>query len=258
MAVKYLRANNRYKPSIFDKILRVFRKKSPVVLEELDTRPGEPVPVGKKLAKIFGSFGGLALKILLVISLVGVTITLAYLDIPFKYLRHVSNNVLAPASLVVNTEFTKASVYLNSESLGQTPLQVKSIGAGEYTLTLKPEFKFVEPLSIPIKLIGHRTTVVRAQLGPSERTTSYIIVYSYPKEGVDLVVKTVYPGAHVFVDDNEVGVTPLILKQLNPGKHTIQLKRDGFRPIKVEIEKPKTDTVSIKAKMYEYVLNANK
>jgi serine/threonine-protein kinase len=51
-----------------------------------------------------------------------------------------------------------------------------------------------------------------------------------------LSVTTSPPGAHVYVGDREIGVTPIERYKLPPGKHRLRLELDGYRPEEREIE----------------------
>jgi len=57
-----------------------------------------------------------------------------------------------------------------------------------------------------------------------------------PPSSSKLEVRSEPRGAKVYVDEREVGETPLILSEINPGQHTIRVFKEGFNPSKGNVE----------------------
>jgi formylglycine-generating enzyme required for sulfatase activity len=57
-----------------------------------------------------------------------------------------------------------------------------------------------------------------------------------PPSSSKLEVRSEPTGAKVYVDEREVGETPLILPEINPGQHTIRVFKEGFNPSKGNVE----------------------
>ena len=267
MAVRYLKANKKYKKSWFSFFKKFFKKSDQSILHRMAKHydlPDNDLEKGLTLKKT-GKAGLNVLMLLVkifttVLIIAGLIFILAYFNIPFGFLKKNNIVVISNAGLVVNTEFNSAEVFLGDQKLGSTPVNLKSLGAGTYTLKLVPsnnEKHFLSNLEVPITLVGGRTTVVKAQVGPTHRTSSYSVVYSDKKEAVDLIVKTEHPGVEVYVDDKKIGVTPVIYEKLDAGPHVIKLKSNGYRTISIEVNKNINETLYIKAKLYEYILNAH-
>lgn len=193
-----------------------------------------------------------------IVSLFFVAGLLTYFDIPTKLF----NSPLftkGGARLVVNTEFTPALVYLNNRQLGATPLDIRGVRAGDYQLELQAtkDQDFFTKLTIPVKLQNNITTVVKAQIGPTLRTSSYAVLYYDQIKGTKLLVNAKQEDVSVFIDDKEVGKTPVLVKDLPDGNHKISFKKQGFRPMDFDIVIRNDQTLVIDVKLYEYVLNAN-
>ena len=194
----------------------------------------------------------------LIIALFFIAGLLTYFDVPSR----VFNSpwlTRGGARLVVSTEFTPALVYIKDRQLGATPLDVKGLRPGEYKLKLKAvkQQDFFYELTVPAKLQNGITTVVKAQIGPTARTSSYVVLYYDQIKDTKLLVNAKQDKVAVFIDNKKVGETPLLLKNVSAGNHTISLQKQGFRTATFDIIIRDDQTLVIDAKLYEYVLNAH-
>jgi hypothetical protein len=99
------------------------------------------------------------------------------------------------------------------------PLQVTS-GA----VSLEVRAAGFEPFEVTLRLAGGVTETVTAVLRPIAIATGLVRVVSSS------------PGATVFVDDREVGTTPLPEPlSLSPGAHVVEVRLAGFAPIRREL-----------------------
>jgi len=133
------------------------------------------------------------------------------------------------------TSAPKASVYLNDKKIGNTPLckcEPKDfIKTGEYTIKLIADNGDFKPFEEKITINKSTLTVVDREfleglqgngsvitLSPiSDKKTSELLVISMPKD------------ANVFLDNNPVGATPLILKDVAESDHNLSVTKDGFK-----------------------------
>jgi hypothetical protein len=133
------------------------------------------------------------------------------------------------------TSVPKSSVYLNDKKIGNTPLckcdPKDLIKTGEYTIKLVPDEEDSKPFEEKITINKSTLTVVDREfleglqgngniitLSPiSDNKTSELLVISIPKD------------ANVFLDNNPVGATPLILKDVTESDHNLSVKKDGYK-----------------------------
>jgi TonB family protein len=124
--------------------------------------------------------------------------------------------------LHVQSEPTGATVTINGEAKGVTPLDVTDLFLGNHEV--KVELKGYDPVT---------QTVVLSQETPlSEQTLK--LNKTAPVAGVAEVFSTP-PGALVKVDGSHVGQTPLLNFSLKAGKHRIEVVKDGFEPWSNEV-----------------------
>ncbi len=255
MAVKYLKLKGKKKPkkpSIFSQLFRSSSSNSVIKTHKHSGKIAEDDAIKAPRKTSFW------VKIVWLLLIVGATALLAYFNVPVK----IANLPLfsSGGQLIVATEYQPAEVFLDDSLIGVTPLNIKGLSVGDFVLKLKPQKEqadWLQELEIPIKLRSASATIVQAQLGPTKRTSSYSVVYFEDLKDTKLVVKTVLPEAMVYIDENFIGKTPLVVKHLDEGTHVLLLEKSGYKPYKLEIKIDKNRTVIVEAKLYEYVLNEN-
>lgn len=116
-----------------------------------------------------------------------------------------------PGSLVISSVPADASVTVNNDVRGKTPLTLDNLAPGSYTVTVS---KF-----------GFTPYTTTTNVGSGERVE---VAATLPAERGTLVVNTTPPGANVSVDGAAVGFTPVTLPNILPGNHTVTLSKDGY------------------------------
>ncbi len=123
-------------------------------------------------------------------------------------------------SLYVKTDPPVTEVWMDGKSIGQTPVQVKKIKTGEYSLTAKKKYYEDANREISIK----KDIVTRLDL-TLKKGKGNITIYTTP------------PEADVFLDGKkQPGRTPLTLSNVTAGPHSIRLERpyhEGERSVDV-------------------------
>ncbi len=112
-----------------------------------------------------------------------------------------------------------SDIYLNGEYIGITPINDFTLDIGEYDLTIKAENHLVYTQKIVIEL--HQLTTINKFM---EKAMGNIKIDSNP------------PGATIFIDGVLLGITPLNLNDIRPGKQRITLRLTGFEELKESIE----------------------
>ncbi len=140
-------------------------------------------------------------------------------------------------SLSVDSEPQGASVSLNGEPRGVTPLRLDELALGEYTLLVEragyQPFTQSVALSAASRTAELRPVLVRAAAPPRVQAT--LTVLSTPF------------GAAVTLDGTPVGQTPLTNLRLNPGRHQLELTKAGYKPWSRALEVKAGEPVKVDA-----------
>ena len=127
----------------------------------------------------------------------------------------------SPGRLLVRSSPPGALVDVNGAPRGTTPLALSEIPYGSYTLRVsRPGYvSQVHELSIsagqPVGAVS--VGLMPAAAGAAARAAGSVFVESRP------------PAAQVFLDDERVGRTPVLLSDVAAGLHEIRIQRDGYR-----------------------------
>jgi len=123
------------------------------------------------------------------------------------------------ATLEVETTPTNAKLYINGEEKGLTPYTVDKLKPGEYEIKITKSG--YEDYKDKIALKDNENKTMKIQL-------SKISVTPPPPSYGFLSVDSDPPGANVYVNNKNIGKTPINSYQLEPGSHTIKLSLDGY------------------------------
>lgn len=136
------------------------------------------------------------------------------------------------------TSFPPSNVYINGKLIGQTPLCIGTekckiqdmLKIGEYSIKLIPlegGFKtYDEKISINKSTL---TVVDRTFLSDAFSSGSVITLTPISdKKDAQLLVISLPSKGNVFLDSNQVGTTPLLLKNLTESDHDLQITKDGY------------------------------
>lgn len=142
------------------------------------------------------------------------------------------------AGLYIDTTPTSV-VYINGEQVGKT-LYDEPVAPGEVVIRLIPE-SFQAPLvpyEAKITLVAGIKTVIRRNFGETQETSSGEII-SFEKIGKDqssLVVISIPDSAELLIDGDQKTFTPHKTSDFTVGKHTLNLKADGYQDRWLEVK----------------------
>ncbi len=114
-------------------------------------------------------------------------------------------------TLKVKSEPKGAAIYINQRHVGKTPYTVKHIRPGHYTIVFEKRDCFSAQQDVEI-VEGKAGAVHEKLIG----VLGQIDVKSSP------------PGANVFIDDEEVGITPFSLIGVTVGRHQVRLTKSDY------------------------------
>jgi len=163
--------------------------------------------------------------------------------------------------LAVTTLYTPANVKIvttdGQQDLGTTPIEHYALAPGSYSLQFEAQAPFEHAtytLDVPVTVAPNSTTVVQANIGPTFKTSSYLVIYQTPAAAPILTIFTYQPDVQIYVDENVAGKAPLTLDNISTGAHKIRLAKTGLKPLTIEIDVKDKTNIHIDAKLYEYVL----
>jgi hypothetical protein len=139
------------------------------------------------------------------------------------------------------TSFPPSQVYLNGNLIGQTPVykyELKDlIDVGNYTIKMVPTQGDFQPFEQKITISPKVLTVVDRTFGPQALSQGSIIDLTPIQNSKDAQISTIsFPDvAEVFLDNNLVGQTPLLLKGITESDHELKLTKEGYKDKVVKI-----------------------
>lgn len=140
--------------------------------------------------------------------------------------------VHAGVDVTIQTTIEGARVYLDSDSLGITPLTIPSVKTGMHHIKLVPP-DVENWLSEPI---------LDSLLVQSSESGSQTFRYSFNQQ---FLILSSPSNAEVFSQDSLLGTTPLVIKTT---LSSLKLKKEGFEDTKIEISNAKRGILSAQLK----------
>jgi len=140
------------------------------------------------------------------------------------------------------TSVPQSKVYLDSKLLGMTPLcacdLAQMLVLGDYTVKLVPTQGDFRPFEEKITINKGTLTVVDRTFADNGENAGSIISLSplSTKKDVEILVVSLPDKANVFLDNNPVGLTPLLLKNVSESDHDLRLTRNGYKDKSIKIK----------------------
>ena len=153
--------------------------------------------------------------------------------------------------LIVETVPAGATIHLDGEKMGETPLEVEGLRAKKYSVRI--ELGGYEPVDHEISLmegIGRKLTVSLVK-STSERPSPSPVPTPTPalppsqettQQFSSVFINTQPGGAKIFIDGKHYGTTPKHIELL-PGEYTIVLIKEFYKPAEKKIVVREGETV---------------
>jgi hypothetical protein len=138
---------------------------------------------------------------------------------------------LAKKSGLQVTSIPQATVFLDGNSLGSTPVREEDLSPGEHTVKLVPQDPALEPYEAKINLTPGVLTAIDRTLAISPQDAHGFTLSFEPlnnKRDVVLDVATVPEAATISVDGSAQGFTPRSLDNITAGDHVIVFSSPGY------------------------------
>lgn len=128
-----------------------------------------------------------------------------------------------------------SEVYLNGKLIGKTPFckcdLPNLIQTGNYTIRLIPLSGDSQPFEQQITISPKIITAVDRTFGQGILGEGSILTFTPLSDTTDTQISVVsFPDkAQVFLDNNPVGSSPIILKKVTDSDHEIKVTKDGYK-----------------------------
>jgi hypothetical protein len=139
------------------------------------------------------------------------------------------------------TSFPESKVYLDDAYIGHTPLckceAADMIRSGEYTLRLVPVDEKISEFQDRVTITKSVLTVIDRKFGNNATSEGSVIslVPLRDSKATELMIISVPDQTEVFLDNNNVGKTPLLLKDVTESDHTLRIRKEGYKDKTVRI-----------------------
>ena len=133
-------------------------------------------------------------------------------------------------SLTIKSDPIGATVIFDSIVKGQTPIIIADIDTGMHQIEIRKKGFYLKKIKIHV-----------------DSSTQPELSYQLLQPGTLNLVSTP-DSAKVFVDNSEIGLTPISKSALKPGPHSLRFIKDGFTTYEstVNVTSGSLDTVSVK------------
>jgi hypothetical protein len=122
-------------------------------------------------------------------------------------------------SLVLNSDPSNATIYIQGKKSGRTPKTITELNSGNYT--------------VDVMLNEYQKWSENADIVPGEETTINAVLQKMPGS---ISVKSEPADSRICIDGNEVGTTPASINDIESGTHIVELKMDGYEVWSINVE----------------------
>jgi len=139
------------------------------------------------------------------------------------------------------TSVPQSKVFLEGKLIGMTPLCAceleQMLSVGDYTVKLVPDGNF-GPFEEKITINKGTLTVVDRTFSDNGNSDGSIIslIPMSSKKDIDVLVISLPEKANVFLDNNPVGETPLLLKNVSESDHDLRVTLAGYKDKSLKIK----------------------
>lgn len=145
---------------------------------------------------------------------------------------------ITSGQIYVETTPPGATVLLNNEEKGMTPVTVPALPFGKYML--KVDLKGYQPIEQEVEISAQAPAL----------SLPLTLEKAAPVVGI-LVIDSNPPGASILIGKRASGVTPYTSKQMRVGKYDITIHKDGYQDYKGTVRVKQDQTVTLKADLVE-------
>lgn len=130
----------------------------------------------------------------------------------------IANLEISTGTLIVKTEPDGATVFVDAKNYGLTPIEIGDLEIGEHEIVISKD--------------GYAQIIKKIDVGEEPYTLEEILT----KAISEVFINTNPKGVKVIISGKEMGVTPLTLKDINPGRYFVTFKAIGYEDMTKSIE----------------------
>ncbi|MGC8942736.1 MAG: PEGA domain-containing protein [Caldisericia bacterium] len=130
----------------------------------------------------------------------------------------IANLEISTGTLIVKTQPDGATVFVDGKNYGLTPIEIGDLEIGEHEIVIGKD--------------GYAQIIKKIDIGEEPYTLEEILT----KAISEVFINTNPKGARVIISGKEMGVTPLKLKDINPGRYFVTFKAIGYEDMTKSIE----------------------
>lgn len=148
-----------------------------------------------------------------------------------------TNELYKESSLSITTSGGIATVLIDDNEIGQTPLDLSDLEPGPHKIQLTRDSDttgYYEPEIYFIELMPNTESIIDVEIGPAGVSAGYVLYYTEsPRvKGSGLISISGFPGkADVYINDDITGQLPIYSSELETGEYQIRIKSDGFEDV---------------------------
>lgn len=142
------------------------------------------------------------------------------------------------AAINISTK-PESEVFLDDEKVGETPFVSEKLKSKDYLVRLVPKDEKLSPWETTVTLHPNITTVINYEFGKERQESSGSILTLEPvanKQAVEIAVISLPDNASIKLDGQPRGFTPIQVKDLTPGAHTLIVSAPGYKQQQIEIK----------------------
>lgn len=192
---------------------------------------------------------------LVITSVVLIVSILLFFLPPEDVFKHIPilNSLYKNTTLEVTVPNGKATVVINGKEYGETPVNIESLMAGEYDVTLKKvssEESAYKEHTFRVNLTKNTTSRINMEIGPDENIHGSILYYtqdpSFDSNKGRLTVTSNIENSKVYMNSEFLKSTPITRLDISEGENEIKIEATNYESVSLPIVIRSGYTLNIK------------
>ncbi len=193
---------------------------------------------------------------LVITSLVVLVSLLLFFLPPEDLFRHIPilNSLYKNTTLEITVPNGKATVEIDGEEYGETPVNIQSLVAGEYDVTLKRvslEENAYKPHTFRVNLTKNTTSRINVEIGPDDNIHGTILYYtedpSFDSHKGRLTITSNIPNSKAYMNSEFLKFTPITRLDVTEGEFDIKVESNNYESVSLPVVIRSGYTLNIKA-----------
>lgn len=183
-------------------------------------------------------------KIIIFSLFIILTLSFAIYLIPFEKISAripIVNSLYNNTSLTISSKNGIADVKINDKDYGKTPIEIKDLVPGEYTITMNRvnnKESFYQERKLSIDLSNDTEAIIDIEIGPNDVTHGYYLYYK-PAPKIDtkgyLTINSHIGEVDVFLDDDFLNKSPINTQILTAKEYKLRITKIGYENLEIPI-----------------------